>query len=222
MSFFHYLNLVNDPLKFGAYEDLMATQGDQYSRNVDEIDRYLNDEVLTQFDSLGIRPNFFCVFCHMGIAEQNVFGASAVHYDLAWYQNRWDAHYFAVNWEIVPSLTTCNWYDPKKITPVPPPQQTPKDQHNAYLTGMHYGTRFNKDPDGMILLESLQIPCRTPFLARTDVPHQITYKNVGHQPRMKISVRFDLDTARSWDQAVALFNPLIIPKLSFNGRPDQL
>jgi hypothetical protein len=222
MSFFHYLDLVNDPLKFGAYEDLTATQGDQYSRNVDEIDRYLNDEVLTQFDALGIRPNFFCVFCNIGTAEQNVYGASAIHYDLSWYQNRWDTHYFAVNWEIVPSLAKFNWYDPKKVTPVPPPQQTPKDQYNAYLTGMHYGTRFNKNPDGMDLSESLQIPCRTPFLARTDVPHQITYKTVDNQPRMNVSVRFDVATARSWAQAVALFNPLIMPEPLCNNCPDQL
>jgi hypothetical protein len=68
---------------------------------------------------------------------------------------------------------------------------------------------MNRDSSNYTCLDSFKPKTGVPFLARTDVPHQVIY-NTDVDTRVAISLRFDNNDLPTWESAVKKFEPLYL------------
>jgi hypothetical protein len=162
----------------------------------------LNDTVLDQFGSLGLKPAFVVLF------HKKPGSVGIVHTDCRFdrAKREWVKWSSAINWNLSGATSTMKFYA-CSLKEVWPPEGNEEKESLAQLDGIHFGTRNNasiKDSD-LQLLATARIA--GPTLVRTNTAH--TVSNIDDKTvRWCISVRFDPDFA-DWDSAVRAFRPLI-------------
>lgn len=196
----HYkeLNLPNDPIK--NFDELIGYKKEKiWTYCTDDVDHYINEDLLAVFDSIGLRPRIIACF---GMLNQK-FARSTIHNDIGWIDNTWQSLPFGINWELTPSDMTFCWWDTSGYEKILPDDTTPK----VDVWGIKYnnGKHFS-DNTGYKCLDTFKPKYKIPFLARTDVPHQVEYKTEA-DTRIAVSIRFDNKDIPTWEDAVKKFEP---------------
>jgi hypothetical protein len=205
-QFHQTLNIINDPLRPGALEKLCdeKTRRGQnkikhYSIVYNNWAEYLSEDLIESFKSIGLEPTYFI---HFGSAY-NKITTTVFHTDLYNYKGKYHKVPFSINWDLTQGTTKWHWYDTNDVPEVWPSYHTPE------FTGIHYGKWDSTSVDGCTEIGNFSLERNTPYLVRTDVPHQIIYR-CDDPVRMALSVRFDIDTVPSWEQALKVFEPLFL------------
>lgn len=195
------LKLPSAPLNLEHLSSLIAKKK-KYSTVEEDIETYLNTEILETFQSINLRPRFIVYFGRL-YARQNEI---QVHRDITYLDNKWKSIPCGINWELTPGLTTFEWYETGKEE-----EHLPDPEHALplELNGAHYGHRANMDVSKFNQLEKLIIKENQPYLFRTDIPHRVTYKTTSSN-RICISIRFHLEDIPNWETALKTFDSLII------------
>lgn len=167
-----------------------------------DIDRHVNKDLLDIFDNIGLRPRLFAWFGF--IHKQS--GKSTIHSDIGYINNAWEPLPFGINWELTPGDMTFYWWDPLDTDVILPDENTPKRD----IHGIKFGKdRAPHDSTGYVCLDSFKPKLGIPFLARTDVPHQVVYQT-NVDTRIGISLRFDNKDLPTWESAVNKFQPFFL------------
>lgn len=213
MNYIKKLNLSGMPLQDGVINDLTGEKlkfkekstvlgkPDSYHHPtvITDIGRFLNHELLSAFSTLGLTPSYFVNFGQL----DRLSYTTPIHTDISpAAENKKVA--FAVNWELTVLRSRWTWWDSADATIIPPPVEDLCVPQKKLLSGFRY-----KNDHVCRVLESCDILPHTAYLVRTNLPHSITYQNPTLE-RVAISVRFDIATTLSWEDAVKLFDPLII------------
>lgn len=196
--YFKELRLPSNPLV--NFEELLD-QKKEYTYSNTDIDRYVNKELLDILNSIGLRPRFFAWF---GFMHQQQ-GVSTIHSDISYVNNIWQSVPVGINWEVTPGDMTFYWWDTHGDKAIWPDQHKPKRD----IFGVHQGSVMNRDSSAYTCLDSFKPKTGVPFLARTDVPHQVVY-NTDVDTRIAISLRFDNKDLPTWESAVKKFEPLYL------------
>ena len=196
--YFKELRLPSNPLV--NFEELLD-QKKEYTYSNTDIDRYVNKELLDILSSIGLRPRFFAWF---GFIHQQQ-GVSTIHSDISYVNNVWQSVPVGINWEVTPGDMTFYWWDTHGDKAIWPDQSKPKRD----IFGVHQGSVMNRDSSAYTCLDSFKPKTGVPFLARTDVPHQVIY-NTNVDTRVAISLRFDNTDLPTWESAVKKFEPLYL------------
>lgn len=167
----------------------------------------LNDEILSIFSQMNLRPVFVSLFGRNDSTSE--LDNRMIHTDIKLVgSNKFDAAcwkklLFGINWELEHSYNVFSWWDMSALPECYPAEDIAKKYD--ILNGIHYVKRGNLGiPEGAIKLQETIID--GPTLVRTDVPHMTLYNNpVGK--RVGISVRFDESNFTDWNSVCEFFEP---------------
>lgn len=202
MTNYHKLNLITDPLKVDHY------LYDSYHRWSVETDikKILNDDLYKTFEHIGVIPTVAIFFIIN--SNKRLRCADAVHVDRTWINNEWVSIPFAINWELNPIITTrLSWYDISNCELKPPGTQGAHIEYPYnYLNGEFFlGDKTEIDS---VVLEKNDL--YHPILIRTDVAHNVSEYKTTERKRFCLSLRFDIEQIKSWEQATNIFKDYII------------
>lgn len=199
--YYKELKLPSDPINH--FDELVSCKKEKiWTYSTTDIDRYVNADLLSVFDSMGLRPRMIACF---GMLNQQV-AKSTIHNDIGWIDNTWQSLPFGINWEMTPSDMTFSWWDTSGFEKIFPDENTPK----VNVWGIKYNNnRHVSDSTGYKCLDTFKPKYKVPFLARTDVPHQVAYKTDADN-RIAISIRFDNKDLPTWEDAVTKFQPFFL------------
>lgn len=209
---YRILNLPEDPfIRPGIFEEILPTI-DAEMRGYDtvylDVDKLIKPEIVKTFRDLGALP--LCVVlmyrennrCSIKKTQEQ----SKIHSDLIGVDDHYVQLPCAINWEITPGDTYFKWWDTKNVPEIWPETAPVKGKRVYYLKSIFYKDVNNFDYSQYECIESIKFD--KPMLVRTDVPHCVTYDS-GDQIRLSISIRFSYNSISSWEQALALFNPIM-------------
>jgi hypothetical protein len=202
MLYFKELDLPM-PLKDNSLQALvdLKNQQDTYQTIHYDIDQFLSQELLSVLHSINLTPKFFI---HFG-QPSDLTHTTCLHSDIIRIDNNWVPVPAGIMWDLTPGTSDFKWYDTSALTTVPPPEHLV-----AYMptfNGHHYGSRHGEDVSQCKLLDHLVVKRNTPYLVKTDTPHQVTY--ISDVPmRISINIRFDVNDISTWQQALEKFQPL--------------
>jgi hypothetical protein len=213
MQYSKQLSLTKTPLKGDFAEELCylkniseepnGLSGVNYQTLHYNIEKYLHEDLLNSLDSINLKPFFFI---HFGAPNQKEF-STILHSDLYKENAQWVPMPVGIAWELTPGTTNFKWYDTSAIKEVPPTKELPFKP--ADFNSNHYIRRFSKDTTDCILLENLIMERNTPYLVRSDIPHQVDY-TCTVPTRISINLRFQIKDIPTWEKALEVFKPLII------------
>jgi hypothetical protein len=214
MKLFSQLDLPTNPLRDDITEQLFNikslqksdTIGSTFSTMHHDIKQFLNSDLLDRLASINARPSYFT---HFGVIDlpRNQPYQTFLHSDLIVNDEKWTLIPCGINWELTPGTTDFRWYDTLDMPHVSPPP--PPDYRGAALSGIHYGTRFNRDVSQCTELAKLDLKRNTPYLLKTDIPHSVI-STCEVDMRISISLRFSIKDVPSWEHALELLGPLLI------------
>lgn len=174
-----------------------------YDTGVDDWQSHINPNLISIFSSLGISPLQIVAFGSKDKKSSKTF----IHSDIVLNQDReWEDFPAAINWELVPSHTKMDWYDPTDVEAFKPDTN---DYIPGQLQGIKYGSKLNKDPDNLKLLESYIPIVGVPALIRSDIPHQVKSISLA-QKRMCLSIRFPKHQITSYADALYVFKDYLL------------
>jgi hypothetical protein len=182
-----------------------------YYTIIDNINQYLNSEIIEIFHSLKIRTKYVILF---GTDTQGLPFNTTIHHDTEVNENTGEWHDVpcAINWELSSSVSTMSWYDTLNFPAIDSLWRdttlgTFINGKYSLPAGTAYKSSTDRDPSDFILLESCQLIKGKPILVRTDVPHQVITPAVTNLtvPRLCLSIRFEIEDIKSWDHALEVF-----------------
>ena len=214
MKYSKQLSLTNSPLKGDFAKELchLKAISDEpngltgiinYQTLHYDIEKYLSQDLLDALNSVRLKPLFFI---HFGALNSKSF-SSILHSDLYRTGESWAPMPVGIAWELTPGTTDFKWYDTSSIEEVPPPTNLPFKPND--FNSHHYAKRFNKDTSNCVLLEKLSMERNTPYLVRSDVPHQVDY-TCTVPTRISINLRFSIKDIPTWEKALEVFKPFIV------------
>lgn len=213
MNYIKKLNLPSIPLRDGVINELTVKKSEFKKKSValgkndsyhhptviTEVNQFLNYELLSALETVGLKPSYFVNFGQL----DRLSYTTPIHIDISpAAENKKVA--FAVNWELTATQSQWAWWDPADATVIAPSIEDTSVLEKTLLNGLRY-----VDDQEFKVIESYDLLPHTAYLVRTDLPHNIAYHNPTLE-RVAISVRFDIATTLSWEDAVKLFDPLII------------
>ena len=204
MQNFRVLNLPNDPLKDKA--SLIAKYESKSRFYHIEEPTILKDEIIDLFKIVNLDIDSVVVFTTYA-SKAGKDSGRIIHSDLKWNQSTdsWENITCGVNWELTDITGRFKWWNMDAVKEVYPDSGRALMYPFTQLCGIHYEYRMRLGvPQKAILIEETDIAY--PLLVRTDVPHSVTFPNVG---RISISIRFS-DNLLKWEDVVSRLSSFII------------
>ena len=209
MQYFQQLSLPT-PLKDDVVEELThlkrTDSGPNGIRKVNyqtihyDVERFLNPALLDMLLTVGLKPVFFLHFGALDLATDR----SSIHRDLFRENGEWVPVPAGIMWDLTPGTTDFKWYDTSNVLEILPPEHL--GIQLADFNSAHYGRRFGVNVSDCKLLDHLALQRNTPYLVRTDTPHQVNYV-CDTDTRVSINVRFATKDIPTWERALELFKP---------------
>jgi hypothetical protein len=196
--YYKELTLTTDPII--DFKKLIE-QKTEYTYSNKNIDEFVNPKLLATLADIGLRPRFIACFGFVGQKQ----GTSTIHSDISYVDNSWQSVPFGINWEMTPGDMTFYWWDTHNDKEIWPDQHKPKRD----IFGIHHGSVMNRDSSTYTCLDSFKPRLGIPFLARTDIAHQVIY-NSDVDNRLAISLRFDNVDLPTWNSAIEKFKPFFL------------
>jgi hypothetical protein len=230
-AFIKRLNLPGLPLRDHAYEELIKIKTNYvdtvtksksvlpvvlHAYVIDDIEKFLTPELLSVFRSLDAEPTYFINF---GQIDKLCY-TTPVHKDISPMDKNRPIP-FAINWELSDVNSLWRWWDTAHVPEIAPPifhdviqRSMIPEHHRNLIAGVRYGNleEFNDESNaklGFRVIGAQQVLTHTAYMVRTDVPHSITYTN-SSPVRISISLRFSMEKIPTWEDAIKLFEPLIV------------
>jgi len=207
MQFYRRLQLPSNPVRLEKIEELIQSKKTHvhainYQTNHYNPKDFLTSELIEIFQQLGVEPENLA---HFG-SPKNSTGGSRLHIDLVNKNYTWVTVPFAINWDLTPGTLDLSWYDTTGLTVFPP---TDEHLRTCDTGGIRFGYTSWDDKHDLVPIETLSFERNTPYLVRTDVPHQTRYMSLD-PVRVSVSLRFPPHIISSWQQALEIFKPIIV------------
>jgi hypothetical protein len=204
MQHYREVNLLSNPLKPGALEELESLKNN-YSTQIMDVRKYLNPKLIYELMRL-----------KLDIKGMSYFGApreknyrTLIHTDLEKHPGEDDfkISHVVLNWDITPGTSTFEWWDTKHAKVIHPGENSGPLTYRV----LEYVERDNRViPDYFELLETYDIKMGQPFIARSGIPHSVYYVAETDYRRC-VSLRFRSNP--TWDEALEIFKPYFIPSV---------
>lgn len=183
--------------------------GNDFWHIYQDIESVLNDEIINIFKTLSVVPNMVILFgANLTNRKLNQI---MVHSDLYYKNNEWVDAPFGINYELGKTTTTIYWFDTNKCKyEQPMPAQFYQYPSNIFNGKVYHKKLTDPYPINAQIIESVTITNEeNPILFRTDVAHGVSYITET-SPRFMLSIRFDVDIIKNWEQALDVFSNIIV------------
>jgi hypothetical protein len=210
---YRILNLPDDPLiSAESLESAIISCGPEMAARDKvyfDVEQLIKPEILKSFTDIGLKPAFLLILHRPGwFASKVKFQKnSKVHVDLTGNGDHFAKIPCAVNWQLTPGETFFSWWDTKGAPEVWPSNPLVQNTIRYHLNSMLFHDVNSFEYESYDLIENVKF--EKPMLVRTDVPHSVIY-NTGNRDRLSISIRFSISDIQNWDNALKLFEPLIL------------
>lgn len=174
------------------------------------INEVLSKELKECLHSVGLDPSLIVVFF---ITKEVTIERSFVHKDCTYIDGKWVSVPFGINFEINPTtVSTTTWWNTEGQK-----EYYDDNEETRELRKHLMGFRFHEnhlrstpkylklDPVDEVTVEGNT----TPLLFRTDVAHSVL-TSTKEGVRYNVSIRFNQDKIKTFDEAVERLQPLII------------